>query len=169
MEGDKVYDSEETVKKTGSKKKTAIISAIGAAVGAFVGDIFAVRDHEIVSQVVIGQYPDGTDITNTYIKEYSDTGGLFDLMHKTQDGYAPGGDDGDISKYIAGIEREGATYVNNIVDYHGEATIAGAALGGGVGFGADYIKKRREATKEEARKIEDKKRQEEREKSPFGS
>ncbi len=149
-------DDDPIAEKSGDKKKSIAIIAGSAIAGAFIGDLFSTTDHDVTSQIFYTR-PDGSSFMNTWRVHREDDGGIFDLLSKSRDGsYQVGGDGYGIEDYRKFVETTEVTYtgairtghvISDIATYQGETTLIGAAAGGGAGFGADYIMKRRREKK----------------------
>lgn len=141
---------EEGTKKTGERKKSIMIVAGAAAIGAFLGDLFTERD---LYAVYNGSYPNGYGAHTEYLVR-GDDGGTFDLIHKDAAGnWALGGDNSDIyhtpvSYLDLNNPASAATYGSPIHDFMNyEEMIGNTGIGGaggaGAGFVADWTRRRR--------------------------
>ncbi|MBI5354966.1 MAG: hypothetical protein HZB68_00740 [Candidatus Aenigmarchaeota archaeon] len=143
-------DMDEGTKKTGERKKSIMMIAGAAALGAFLGDLFTSRD---LVAGYDGTYPNGFHAHAEYMVK-GDDGGTFDLIHKDAVGnWAFGGDNSElyhtpVSHLNLNDPTSVATYgspaydfINN--DYIIGNTGLGGAVGAGAGFVADWARKRR--------------------------
>lgn len=148
---DVVREVPENTKKTGERKRSAMIIAGSAAIGAFLGDIFYGRSEIIQSDLYIG---DGQTIKNYAIGR--DHGGLledFAGKDQFQDHYS----------LTTGVENANGLHPENYTItedtfqsikngyfsgegfdniYYDGAGI-GAGAGGATGFAADWLSKRK--------------------------
>ncbi len=166
-------DSEETVERTGNKKRAALLSGIGAIAGAFLGDIFYGREHVLHGEVNYVWYEDdGTKVDSVYSihSVARDRGGLiedsigsdqfgdkYDIVERVKETYDVNGfphvtTDDNIGIFTEDYMRShiDGLYQNVPWDSFTDTTtydgaMIGSAVGGGAGYGADYILKKRNA------------------------
>lgn len=143
-------DMEEGAKKTGERKKSIMIIAGAAALGAFLGDLLTEKD---LYAVYHGTYANGFEAKSAYLVQ-KDDGGVFDLIHKDAAGnWALGGDNSElyhtpISHLDINDPTSVATYgfpTYDFINYEeiiGNTGIGGAG-GAGAGFVADWVRKKR--------------------------
>lgn len=136
-ESDEVIRMDPADDKTGERRKSAFLVVGSAVAGALLGDVFAVRDHEIVGEVTYTY--NGNEYTNTWTFENKESGGVFDIWR----------DDYKIQQIRDTIENNGGTVISDTMTYHPESTIGGFIGGGLGGYGADYLRKRLKKRKEE--------------------
>lgn len=149
---DIVREIPENTKKTGEKKKSALIIAGSAAIGAFLGDIFYGRSEIIQSDISLDH---GTTITNYAIGR--DKGGIMeDLLGKDQfnDHYdLTGSITTDANSVHTEHYRITEDTFQSIKDgyfsgigfdniYYDGAGL-GAGVGGIAGFAADWLRRRK--------------------------
>lgn len=146
------YNLDETAKKTGEKRKSILFAVGGAALGALLGDIFSVREHDVSYDFTYY----GTQ--NVHTRTFHDEGGFFDLAHKDANGnFVFGGDNADHDQYIDKLKEMGYVPQDSISGYDGFSTLTG--MGGGAlgGFAASWAsKKLKKAEKEETENKEGK-------------
>lgn len=138
------YNLDETMKKTGEKRRSIIFTVAGAALGALAGDIFSVREHDVSYE--FSYY--GT--TNIHTKTFHDDGGFFDLVHKDAQGnFVFGGDDAEYQQYIEKLKDMGYVPQESITGYDGISTLTG--IGGGAlgGFAASWASRKNKKPEEE--------------------
>ncbi len=158
---ERVVESEHVEEKTGNKSRTAIITVLGAAIGAFVGDSIAGREY-LIEGHDIDTYASGNIIMSSDFTGHArDNGAFFGLLddnsrvYKIDENwtYSFYGSDSTYSFSYTTDQQDLANYVQHLDSFNETIIPDGAMVGAGAGavggVGADFIRKRHEKREED--------------------